>query len=213
MGEKHLRQIVLLVIALAVLAVPAWAYNSVVGRQEAVDAAWAQVESGYQRRADLIPNLQRSVERYLEHERDTLEAVTAEREGDPALADLVGSLNEARTQSDQALSGAAPGEPAALQRIERTQRELGQVVSVLMARAESYPDLRSADQFLRLQAQLEGTENRIDIARVRYNRAVRRYNAAIRGLPGRLIAAAQGYRERPYFESEAGAERPVALEL
>lgn len=210
---ESLSRIVFILLILAVLAVPAWAYNSVVDRHEAVDAAWAQVESSYQRRADLIPNLQRSVERYLEHERDTLESVTAEREGEPSLQELLASLDQARTDSDDALSNAASGDAAALERVERAQSELGHAVQVLMARSEAYPELRSGDQFLRLQAQLEGTENRIDLARARYNQAVRNYNSTIRRFPGRLIAMAEDYSERPYFESESGADRPVALDF
>lgn len=213
MGDHTLRRILQIVVVVAVLAVPAWVYNSVVSRHEAVDAAWSQVESTYQRRADLIPNLQRSVERYLEHERDTLEAVTAEREGEPALDELLATLKQSRARSADALSEAAPGDAAALARIQSTQGELGAVVQRLMARSEAYPDLRSGDQFLRLQAQLEGTENRINLARSRYNEAVRRYNSTIRRLPGRLIADIEGYEARAYFESEAGADRPVALDL
>jgi LemA protein len=167
----------------------------VVSRREAVDAAWAQVESAYQRRADLVPRLVEVVKRHLRQESETLVAVV-----------------EARGRAVGALSGAPVGE-AEIAGLGRAQGELGQGLARLVAIAESYPELRSADSFLELQAQLEGAENRIHVARIAYNDAVRAYNASIQRLPTAWLAEAHGYQRRAYFESEEGARRAGPLGL
>lgn len=169
--------------------------NYVVSRSEAVDAAWAQVESAYQRRADLVPRLVEVVKRHLRQESETLVAVV-----------------EARSRAGSALAG-TPKSEADISRLGRAQGELGQGLAHLVAVAESHPELRSADSFLELQAQLEGAENRIHVARIAYNDAVRAYNAAIQQLPAAWLAEAHGYQRRAYFESNEGAERAGPLGL
>jgi len=173
-------------------------HNHVVSRGEAVDAAWAQVESAHQRRADLVPALVETVKRHLRQESETLVAVI-----------------EARSQAVRLpASEHPPASEAELSRLGRAQGELGRDLARLVAVAETYPELRSADSFLALQAQLEGAENRIHVARLEYNDAVRAYNAAIQQLPAAWLAEARGLQRRAYFESDEGAEgaRPLGLE-
>jgi LemA protein len=174
-------------------------HNGLVSRLEAVDAAWAQVESAHQRRADLVPVLVETVKRHMRHEAETLVAVVEARS---AAARPVG-----------AQAGHAPADPAELARVARAQTELALGLQRLVALAESHPELRSADSFLELQAQLEGAENRIHVARVAFNDSVRAYNAAIQKLPGAWIAQARGMERRGYFESDEGAERARPLGL
>ncbi|MDH3614929.1 MAG: LemA family protein [Gammaproteobacteria bacterium] len=181
-----------------------WLHNSMVTKEESVFESWAQVESNLERRADLIPALVDTVSRYLRHESETLEAVTAERSNanlaaaleellaaQKATADIVGGGNNiVEDESDLALLFAA-------------QQRVGQQMHSFLAVAESYPELRSSDQFLELQAQLEGTENRINVARMRFNESVAAYNSAIRRLPASLVAGAGGFRRKAYFQADA----------
>lgn len=172
-------------------------YNLLVSRDEAVDAAWAQVESAHQRRADLVPVLVEAVKRHMRHESETLIA-----------------LVETRSQAAAALaSKEAPANDEDLARLGRAQTQLGQDLARLVAVAESHPELRSADSFLALQAQLEGAENRIHVARLEFNDAVSAYNAAIHKLPAAWLAEARGLTRRAYFESDEGAKRAQPLGL
>jgi LemA protein len=189
-----------------------WVYNGLVDREERVHAAWAQVESNVQRRSDLIPPLVQTVSRYLQHERETLREITAERAGslDPlgqALQDVV----EAEKRASELGEGAAPQRETLLERLAAAEVELDRALGRLFAVAESYPQLRSADQFLELQGQLEGTENRINLARVEFNRMAEDYNAAIRRLPGSLIAGLGDFRRKAYFKAADGTGRPAEL--
>jgi LemA protein len=189
-----------------------WVYNGLVDREERVHAAWAQVESNVQRRSDLIPPLVQTVSRYLQHERETLHEVTAERAGslDPlgqALQDVV----EAEKRASELGEGAAPQREGLLERLAAAEVEVDRALGRLFAVAESYPQLRSADQFLELQGQLEGTENRINLARVEFNRMAEDYNAAIRRLPGSLIAGLGDFRRKAYFKAADGTGRPAEL--
>jgi LemA protein len=172
-------------------------HNLLVSRTEAVDAAWAQVESAHQRRADLVPALVEIVKRHLRHEAETLIAVVETR----SLAVRGVARERAPARADE------------LSSLGRTQRELGDGMARLVALAESHPELRSADSFLALQAQLEGAENRIHVARLEFNDAVRAYNASIAKLPAAWIAEARGLERRAYFESEDGAGRAQPLGL
>ncbi len=174
-------------------------HNRLVSRREGVDAAWAQVESNAQRRADLVPALVEVLKRHLRHEQETLVAVLRARsDGLAALA---------------ALGGKPPANEAQLRELERAQAEVGARVTQLFALAESHPELRSADDFLELQSQLEGAENRINVARMRFNEAVRDYNAALEQLPTAWIASARGEQRRPYFQAEESARNAPALGL
>lgn len=196
-----------------IVAAFAWLYNSIVNKEEHVYQAWSQVESNLQRRSDLIPNLVETVSRYMRHERETLAGVVEKR------ADALNPLADAmdRLIADQqraAEEGGAPlDDERALSRLAQSQSVLGGSLKHLVAVAESYPNLRSGDQFLSLQAQLEGTENRINVARMEFNQSVGDYNSAIRRLPGTLVAGMANFKRKAYFETEDGADAPVRVDL
>jgi LemA protein len=170
-------------------------YNSMVQQQEQVRQAWANVESTYQRRADLIPNLVNTVQGAADFEQETLTNVTEAR---------------ARATSVQ-ISAEDLENPEQLQRYQQAQSELGQALGRLLMVTENYPTLRATEQFQTLQAQLEGTENRINVARRDYNQAVSEYNTQIRSFPANIIAGITGFDTRPQFEAEQGAEQAPSV--
>lgn len=163
-------------------------YNSLVGAEEDVSNAWANVESTYQRRADLIPNLVETVKGASNYERETLEAVVNARARATSITIDAEDLND----------------PEKLQAYMQAQSQLTGSLGRLLAVAESYPELRGVEAFRDLQVQLEGTENRINVARNRYNEAVRAFNTQTRTFPGMLIP---GFRPKTPFAAEAGSER------
>jgi LemA protein len=165
-------------------------YNSMVQQQEQVRQAWANVESNYQRRADLIPNLVNTVQGAADFEQETLTQVTEAR---------------ARATSIQ-IDADDLDNPEKLQQYQQAQGELGKALGRLLMVSENYPTLRATEQFQTLQAQLEGTENRINIARRDYNEAVAQYNTQIRSFPANIIAGITGFEARQPFEAEAGAD-------
>ena len=184
--------IVLGVFALLVLGVFGWVkgtYNGFVRADEGVGQAWADVESAYQRRADLIPNLVETVKGYASHEQAVFQGVV-----------------EARAKVGQVTITAESLTPEAIQRFQQAQQGLSGALSRLFAVAEAYPDLKASQNFLDLQTQLEGTENRINVARTRFNQASREYNTQIRSFPANFLAAAFGFLPKPYFQAEEGAE-------
>lgn len=165
-------------------------YNSLVSHDEKVQAAWSQVESQYQRRADLIPNLVETVKGFAAQEREVLLGVT-----------------EARARVSQlTVTREVLEDPAAFARFQQVQDRFTSAISRLLAVAENYPNLKSNENFLALQNQLEGTENRIAVERMRYNDTVRGYNTAIRRFPASTIAGMTGFREKQYFQAKEGAE-------
>ena len=196
-----------------IIAAFAWFYNSIVNKEERVYQAWSQVESNLQRRTDLIPNLVETVSRYMRHERETLTGVVGERAD--ALNPLADAMDRLIADQQRAAeqSGAELDDEDALARLAQAQTVLGGSLKNLVAVAESYPTLRSGDQFLSLQAQLEGTENRINVARMEFNQSVGDYNSAIRRLPGTLIARMANFKRKAYFETEDGADAPVKVEF
>ena len=166
-------------------------YNTMQANEEAVIAAWGDVESAYQRRNDLIPNLVEVVKGYAKHEADTLKAVTEARA-------KVGSMQ---------LSKEVINDPAALTKFQQNQGELSSALSRLMVVAEKYPDLKANQNFLDLQKQLEGTENRINVARERYNKAVQVFNTSIRTFPNSLTNSMMLHLKRKEpFKAEEGAK-------
>jgi LemA protein len=191
-------------------------YNGLVNREEAVLKSWAQVESQFQRRADLVPALIETVGAYVQHERKTLSEVTAGRR--PELAALARAVDELVKKQDS-LTGMLSGsedlltDQAQMDQLVGLQAALGKNLSGFIALAEDYPQLRASDQFLELQAQLEGTENRINVARLRFNEAVNDYNAAIRRLPGTLIAGFGNFQRKAYFQADEGAAQAPAIEI
>ena len=165
-------------------------YNGLVRTSQAVDASWAQVQNVYQRRADLIPNLVQTVAGSANFEKSTMIAVTEARAS-------VGKVNISPTQ--------APTDPSQLAAFQQAQGQLGSAISRLLVVSENYPDLKSSTNFRDLQAQLEGTENRIAVERERFNVAVQIYNIKVRSFPVVILAGMMGYAPKPYFSATAGA--------
>ena len=177
----------------AVVIIGGWAvsaYNSMVGEQEKATTAFANVQSAYQRRADLIPNLVETVKGYASHERETLEGVV-----------------NARSKATQMTVDPENLTPEKLQEYQKAQGELGAALGRLIAISESYPDLKANENFRDLQVQLEGTENRINEARNKFNEVVQQYNVVIRSFPKNLLAGMFGFEKMTKFEAEAGAEK------
>ncbi len=191
--------IAIIVIAVVVLGLFSWGkgvYNGFVQQQESVEAAWSQVENDYQRRADLVPNLVATVKGYAEHERETLEAVLAAR----------ASATQIKVDADDLT-------PEKLQQFQQVQGELGAALGRLIAVQENYPDLKANQNFLQLQEQLEGTENRITVSRRDFNAAAQTYNTAIRTFPQNIFAGLFGFERKPYFEAAAGAQTAPKVEF
>jgi len=172
-------------------------YNDMVGLQEGVDAQWGNVENVYQRRADLIPNLVETVKGYASHEKETLEAVISAR--------------ARATQVTTELTPETMNDPQMLQRFQQAQDGLGSALARLMVVVERYPDLKANANFLDLQNQLEGTENRIAVERRRFNETAQTYNGTIRRFPASVIASLFGFDRRAYFEAAAGSEQAPAV--
>ena len=183
-----------IIIAIVVGVILIWGigiYNGLVNKQEAVSKAWGQVENVYQRRADLVPNLVALVKNYQEYEQGTLIAVTEARAKKAAAT----SVNmESYTESD-------------LQNFQTAQDELGESLNRLIVSIENYPDLKASENYLTLQAQLAGCENRILTERQRFNEAAKAYNQSLRKFPGNIIANMFGFEKRPYFEADEGADK------
>ena len=163
-------------------------YNGFVNREEGLNSAWSNVETQYQRRADLIPNLVNTVKGYAAHETQTLNEVT-----------------EARARATSINLSADDLTPERLAQFQRAQAEVRSALGRLIAVSESYPDLKANQNFLELQAQLEGTENRIAVARKDFNAAAQQYNVSVRRFPANLVARMFGFGQKPYFESAEGA--------
>ena len=171
-------------------------YNGFVQQQEGVEAAWAQVENVYQRRADLIPNLVATVKGYAKHEQETLDKVVS-----------------ARAKATQITVDPTNLTAESLKKYQEAQGELGGALGKLLAITENYPDLKANENFLQLQAQLEGTENRITVERKNFNEVAQTYNSAIRQFPGNILAGMFGFERKPYFEAESGAEKAPKVEF
>lgn len=164
-------------------------YNGIITKEESTDKAWANVESAYQRRADLIPNLVNTVKGYAEHEKETLQAVT-----------------DARSKATSINIDPSTATPEQFAQWADAQQQVGSALGRLIAISESYPNLKANENFRDLQVQLEGTENRIKTERDRYNEAVREYNVKIRRFPTNIIANMFGFERRAMFEANEGAE-------
>ena len=164
-------------------------YDTMVAKEELVSKSWADVEAQYQRRADLIPNLVNTVKGYAEHEKETLTGVV-----------------EARSKATSVNIDPSKMTSADLQRFNSAQSGLGSALSKLMVVVEKYPDLKANQNFMQLQAQLEGTENRISVSRQRFNEASRDFNTYIKGFINKRIASGEGFEPKPYFEAKDGSD-------
>ncbi|MEE9255528.1 MAG: LemA family protein [Pseudomonadales bacterium] len=183
-----------------------WLHNGLVGKEQATHAAWAQVESNFQRRADLIPALLETASYYLDYEAETFQSMSDTRAAnlDGAVSELVDAQAEATTLIAQHGRQIIDDE-SALAALENAERALAQRMANFIAVAEGYPELRSCDQYLGLQAQLGGTENRLDLTHMRFNEAVEAYNSSIRRIPTSLVARAGDFRRKAYFKAEPNA--------
>lgn len=171
-------------------------YNGLVGMDEEVNGKWANVETQYQRRSDLVPNLVATVKGYAQHEQSTLEAVM-----------------KARSQATQIKVDPANCTPQQLAAYQKAQGDVTSALGKLLAITENYPQLKANENFLELQSQLEGTENRINVARKDFNDAAQEYNKSIRRFPRSVIAGMCGFDKRTYFEAEAGADKAPKVEF
>lgn len=171
-------------------------YNSMVTLSETVDKQWADVENVYQRRADLIPNLVATVKGYASHEKETLEGVINARAKATSTTINVGDLT-----------------PAKIAAFQQAQNGLSSALSKLMVVVERYPELKANQNFLELQAQLEGTENRIAVERRKFNESARNYNTYIKLFPKNMLANMFGFEKKPYFEAQEGAENVPKVEF
>ena len=181
---------VIFLIGLMLYSFFAGRYNTMVELQETIPKEWAQVESQYQRRADLIPNLVNTVKGYANFEQETLTRVI-----------------EARASATQVKIDPSNITPEQLQQYQQAQNGVSSALSRLLVVAEAYPDLKANQNFMDLQAQLEGTENRINVSRKRFNDEVLDFNTSIVGFPRALVASIGGWKEKGYFKADAGAEK------
>jgi LemA protein len=199
MGKLGLGCVAVLVVILVIVGVSlAGTYNRLVTQSQEVDKQWAQVENVYQRRADLVPNLVATVRGAAEFEKATLEAVTEAR----------ASVGRAQVTAAQ-----APTDPAALAQFEQAQNQLGAALQRLLVVVERYPDLKANANFRELMAQLEGTENRIAVERMRFNEVAQAYNTTLMRFPTNLMARMLGFKPKAYFQSAPGSERAPQVQF
>lgn len=194
---KKNKGLIITIVVIALVAI--WgisSYNGLVSMDENVSNQWANVETQYQRRSDLIPNLVNTVKGYAKHESQTLEAVMA-----------------ARSQATQVKIDPSNCTPQQLAAYQKAQGDVTTALGKLLAITENYPDLKANQNFLELQSQLEGTENRINVARKDFNDTAKKYNTSLRRFPRNIIASMFGFEKRNYFEAEASAEKAPKVEF
>lgn len=194
---KKNKGLIITIVVIALVAI--WgisSYNGLVSMDENVSNSWANVETQYQRRSDLIPNLVNTVKGYAKHESQTLEAVMA-----------------ARSQATQVKIDPSNCTPQQLAAYQKAQGDVTTALGKLLAITENYPDLKANQNFLELQSQLEGTENRINVARKDFNDTAKKYNTSLRRFPRNIIASMFGFEKRNYFEAEASAEKAPKVEF
>lgn len=189
--------IIVLVGLILLLSIPGM-YNRLVKAEETVNNQWANVQGAYQRRADLIPNLVSTVKGYAKHEQETLIKVVEER---ASATKPTFNIDPAKLDENT------------LAQFQKSQDELGSAISRLLVSVEQYPDLKANQNFLQLQSQLEGTENRINVERRNFNEAVQAYNTSLRKFPMNMLAGMFGFSKKPYFQAQAGAETAPKVEF
>ena len=194
--KKHLPWIIPVAIVVIVIMWAVGAYNGMVTLDEGVQGKWADVETQYQRRADLIPNLVSTVKGYAAHESETLESVV-----------------KARSEASSVKVDPENLTPEKLAEYQKAQSGVSSALGRLMVIVEKYPDLKANQNFMELQSQLEGTENRINVARRDFNEAAKNYNTVIRSFPKNIFAGMFGFEKKAYFEAEKGAEAAPKVEF
>ncbi len=187
---------ILIIVAVVAVVWGVGVYNGLVESEQKVETAWSQVENVYQRRADLIPNLVNTVKGYAKHEQETLEGVV-----------------NARAKATQITVDPTNMTPEDLQKYQAAQGEIGAALGRLIAVSESYPDLKANENFLELQNQLEGTENRIAVERNKFNEITKEYNTKRKKFPTNLIAGFFGFGDKPYFKAEEGADKAPKVDF
>jgi len=187
-------KIISALISIVFLLVFALSYNNLITQEENVSEAFSQIQSNIQRKADLLPNLVKIVKSYAQHERDTFKEVAQIRVNKMNLTD-------------------APINKKQVEQMIKLNKVINQSTFKLFALAEQYPNLRASEQFLQLQAQVEGTENRINVTRMHYNTSVKEFNAQIRRFPSNLIASSFGFSKKLYFQASETAKQPIVLDL
>lgn len=187
--------VIVILVAIVLLILPG-IYNGLVRSEENVNKKWADVQGAYQRRADLIPNLVNTVKGYANHEQQT----------------LIGVI-EARAKATQVTIDPTNLDENTLAQYQKTQDEIGSTLSRLLVSVEQYPDLKANQNFLELQTQLEGTENRINVERRNFNESVQEFNTKLRKFPTNMLAGLFGFKAKPYFQSQPGAENAPKVEF
>lgn len=190
-----MKRLSILIVGLLIFVIIVWSvsiYNTMVRKNEKVRGTWSQVENQYQRRSDLIPNLVNTVKGYMEYEKEVLEEVTKARAS-------VGQLKIGQEIIEN---------PDLFSKFVKTQDSLSNALSRLLVVVERYPDLKANQNFIALQTQLEGTENRIAVERRRFNQAVMDFNSYIKRIPNSIIASLGNFKEKEYFKAAPGAEKP-----
>jgi len=197
-SKRGIGDYLLVAVGLFFLAAIGWffvSYNTLVKKEEATKAAWAQVESNMQRKLDLIPNLIKSIKAYTKHESQLLQEITRLR------SKALNQLNSSQSETKK------------LATMAQLQHRLDTHINKLMAVVESYPELKSSEHFLELQSQLEGAENRINITRMHFNEAVADYNAYLRTIPANIVASIAHFAPKAYFKAKESAHKKMEIEL
>ena len=190
------KSIIFLFVAFVTIMLPSCNYNRIIRQQETVEMSWSEVENQYQRRMDLIPNLVSTVKGYASHEKETLTGVIEAR------AKATSVTIDANNMTEEQLAN-----------FQKAQGDVTNALSKLMMVTEAYPQLRANENFLELQAQLEGTENRISVARRNFNKSVRQYNNTIRSFPTLIYAGWFGFTTKPYFQADEDAKTAPKVEF
>ena len=196
-GVQSYLLIAVIVIIVGMLSWFAVSYNALVAKEEQVKTAWSQVESNLQRKVDLLPNLVKTVKRYAAHEKDVFESIAALR------SDALKALQESRGEADA----------KQIKALEETEHKLNASLVKLFAVAENYPQLRASEQFMQLQSQIEGAENRINITRMQFNDAVGEFNRYMRTIPVNIVASVAGFQRKAYFQAKPEAHKELKLEI
>ncbi len=188
---------VVIILAIIIFSWGSGIYNNMVTLEESVTQGWSQVENQYQRRMDLIPNLVNTVKGAADFEKETFTAITEARS----------KVNQINVSSDMLEN------PQMFQQFQAAQSQLGSALSRLLVTVENYPQLKANENFLQLQAQLEGTENRISVERRKFNQTVQQYNTTIKRFPGKFLAGIYGFNEKQYFQAAEGADKAPKVEF